>query len=153
MTGDDEVDNGQRQTALIVRPQGAGQNLLERLSLEFYKLTWRTPLHSGRLMGKVPMRLLAVPSDPLQGDAARGQALRMGKFHYQGFEQAFDGLDYDKLALQPSLTDYIHRFDWLRDLSAATNRSESASLHCVAVLRGVYRPRERSPLTNPAADH
>ncbi|MEY3878108.1 MAG: hypothetical protein RLZZ191_1791 [Pseudomonadota bacterium] len=119
MTDGDEDDNGQRQTALIVRPQGAGQNLFERLSLEFYKLTWRTPLHSGRLTGKVPMRLLAVPNDPLKGDAGRGQALRMGKFHYQGFEQAFDGLDYDKLALQPSLTDYIHRFDWLRDLSAA----------------------------------
>ena len=126
MTDGDEDDNGQRQTALIVRPQGAGQNLFERLSLEFYKLTWRTPLHSGRLTGKVPMRLLAVPNDPLKGDAGRGQALRMGKFHYQGFEQAFDGLDYDKLALQPSLTDYIHRFDWLRDLSAATNRGEGA---------------------------
>lgn len=128
MTGGNEGDNEQRQTALIVRPQGAGQNLLERLSLEFYKLTWRTPLHSGRLKGKVPLRLLAVPTDPLKGDVARGQALRMGKFHYQGFEQAFDGLDYQKLTLPPSLTDYIHRFDWLRDLSAATNRGEGATV-------------------------
>lgn len=116
----------QGQTALIVRPRGAGQNLLERLSLEFYKLTWRTPLHSGRLKGKVPLRLLAVPVDPLEGDPARGQALRMGRFHYQGFEQPFDKLDYQKLDLSPSLTDYIHRFDWLRDLSSATNRGEGA---------------------------
>ena len=125
MTGGDE-GIGQRQTALIVRPKGAGQNILERLSLEFYKLTWRTPLHSGRLKGKVPLRLLAVPHDPLEGNSARGQALRIGKFHYQGFEQAFDGLDYDKLDLPPSLTDYIHRFDWLRDLAAATNRGDGA---------------------------
>ena len=128
MTGADAGDNEQRQAALIVRPKGAGQNLLERLSLQFYKLTWRTPLHSGRLKGKVPLRLLAVPEDPLQGDIARGQALRMGKFHFQGYEQAFEGLDYQRLALPPALTDYIHRFDWLRDLAAATNRGEGASV-------------------------
>lgn len=122
--GDESI--GQQHSALIVRPKGAGQNLLERLSLEFYKLTWRTPLHSGRLKGKVPLRLLAVPHDPLEGNAARGQALRIGKFHYQGFEQAIDGLDYQKLELPPSLTDYIHRFDWLRDLAAATNRGDGA---------------------------
>lgn len=126
MTNDDEGVLTQGQAALIVRPKGAGQNLLERLSLEFYKLTWRTPLHNGRLKGKVPLRLLALPQDRLEGDAARGQALRMGKFHHQGFEQPFDGLDYQKLSLPPSLTDYIHRFDWLRDLAAATNRGEGA---------------------------
>jgi uncharacterized heparinase superfamily protein len=115
-----------QQTALIVRPKGAGQNLLERLSLQFYKLTWRTPLHNGRLKGKVPLRLLAVPQDPLKGNVAQGQSLRMGKFHVHGFEQAFEGLDYQKLALPPALTDYIHRFDWLRDLAAATNRGEGA---------------------------
>lgn len=122
----DEGDSDTRQAALIVRPKGAGQNLLERLSLQFYKLTWRTPLHSGRLKGKVPLRLLAVPTDPLKGSVARGQALRMGKFHFQGFEQAYEALDYQKLNLPPALTDYIHRFDWLRDLATATNRGEGA---------------------------
>ncbi len=126
MTATSGGDGEQRQAALIVRPKGAGQNLLERLSLQFYKLTWRTPLHGGRLKGKVPLRLLAVPEDPLKGRLARGQALRMGRFHYQGFEQGFEGLDYHKLSLPPALTDYIHRFDWLRDLAAATNRSEGA---------------------------
>lgn len=126
MTGSDEGGNEYGQAALIVRPKGAGQNLLERLSLQFYKLTWRTPLHSGRLKGKVPLRLLAVPEDPLKGSVARGQSLRMGKFHIQGFEHAFAGLDYQKLTLPPALTDYIHRFDWLRDLAAATNRGEGA---------------------------
>ena len=101
MTGSDDYG----QTALIVRPKGAGQNLVERLSLQFYKLTWRTPLHNGRLKGKVPLRLLAVPEDPLRGSVARGQALRMGKFHIQGFEQAFEGLDYQKLNMPPALTD------------------------------------------------
>jgi uncharacterized heparinase superfamily protein len=126
MTGSDGGDGDYGQAALIVRPKGAGQTLLERLSLQFYKLTWRTPLHNGRLKGKVPLRLLAVPEDPLKGSVARGQSLRIGKFHIQGFEQAFEGLDYQKLTLPPALTDYIHRFDWLRDLAAATNRGEGA---------------------------
>ena len=126
MTDSDDGGNENRQGALIVRPKGAGQNLLERLSLQFYKLTWRTPLHSGRLKGKVPLRLLAVPEDTLAGNVARGQSLRMGKFHYQGFEQAIEGLDYAHLALPPAMTDYIHRFDWLRDLGAATNRADGA---------------------------
>lgn len=126
MTGGAEGDIENWQGALIVRPKGAGQNLLERLSLQFYKLTWRTPLHSGRLKGKVPLRLLAVPADPLAGNAARGQSLRVGKFHFQGFEQAIDGLDYAHLGLPPAMSDYIHRFDWLRDLGAATNRVAGA---------------------------
>ena len=126
MTGGDAGNTEQRQAALIVRPKGAGQNLLERLSLQFYKLTWRTPLHNGRLNGKVPLRLLAVPRDPLVGSSARGQSLRLGKFHYQGFEQLIDGIDFAALALPPAMTDYIHRFDWLRDLGAATNRADGA---------------------------
>ena len=126
MTDGDDGGNENRKGALIVRPKGAGQNLLERLSLRFYKLTWRTPLHNGRLKGKVPLRLLAVPQDPLAGNAARGQSLRLGKFHYQGFEQVYEGLDYAHLALPPAMTDYIHRFDWLRDLGAATNRAEGS---------------------------
>ena len=126
MTGGDEGGDEKRQAALIVRRKGASQNLLERLSLQFYKLTWRMPLYSGRLTGKVPLRLLAVPEDPLAGNVASGQALRMGKFHYQGFEHAIDGLDYAHLALPQTMTDYIHRFDWLRDLGAATNRADGA---------------------------
>ena len=126
MTDSDDGGNENRKGALIVRPKGAGQNLLERLSLRFYKLIWRTPLHNGRLKGKVPLRLLAVPQDPLPGSAVRGQSLRLGKFHYQGFEQVVEGLDYGHLSLPPAVTDYIHRFNWLRDLAAATNRADGA---------------------------
>lgn len=125
---DHTVDNGAAQQTLMIRPKAHGASLLERLSLQFYKLTWRTPLHSGRLKGKVPLRLLALPDDPLKGNVARGQALRMGKLHYHGFEQSVEGLDYQRLALPPAMTDYIHRFEWLRDLSAATDRGEGAPI-------------------------
>ncbi|MVZ98306.1 heparinase [Sphingorhabdus sp. IMCC26285] len=128
MTDHEARGEGGRQAALIVRPTGVGQNIFERLSLQFYKLTWRTPLHSGRLRGKVPLRLITIPQDVLKGDVGRGQALRMGKFYYQGAEQPFRGVDYQKLTLPPTMTDYIHRFGWLRDLAAATNRGEGAPI-------------------------
>ena len=120
--------NEQGQQALIVRPRGMGQSLMERLSLQFYKMTWRTPFYSGRLNGKVPLRLMAVPEDPLPGSIARGQSLRMGKFHFHGFNQPIAEVDYRKMSLPPAMADYIHRFDWLRDLAASTNRADGAPI-------------------------
>ncbi len=112
----------------MVRPSGLGQSLSERISLAFYKLTWRTPIHNSRLTGKLPLRLLATPADPLLADAPRGKALLMGQFHFQGMAQKISAINYHKLQLPPAMADYIHRFDWLRDLTAATNRGEGAPI-------------------------
>jgi uncharacterized heparinase superfamily protein len=114
--------------ALIVRPIGKGQSLAQRIKLGFYQITWRTPLHNMRLTGKLPLRLLAVPVDELPVDNARGKALQMGKFHFQGMDQPLHSINYSQLALPPAMLDYIHRFDWLRDLEAATNRNEGAPI-------------------------
>ncbi len=122
---DDRIANGR---SLMVRPSGLGQTLSERIALAFYKLTWRTPLHNSRLTGKLPLRLLATPPDPLPAEAARGKALLMGKFHFQGMDQELASIDYNKLLLPPAMIDYIHRFEWLRDLSAATNRGEGTAV-------------------------
>lgn len=115
-------------SALIVRPTGRGQSIAEKVSRMFYKLTWAAPLHNMRLTGKLPLRLLAVPNDPLLSDHARGQALRLGKFRYQGLEQPLATINYDKLLLPPAMVNYIHRFDWLRDLAAATSRADGAPI-------------------------
>lgn len=115
-------------SALMIRPKGAGQTVMERLSLGFYKLTWHTPLHNMRISGKVPLRLLACPRDPLPADVGRGQSIRIGQFHFQGLNQPLDTLNYNQLALPPAMIDYIHRFEWLRDLAAATNRTDAAPL-------------------------
>lgn len=114
--------------ALALRPAGRMENLAARVSLMLYQLSWRTPLHKMRITGKLPMKLLAAPADPLPGDEARGTAIRIGKFHFQGMEQSIATIDYDRLALPPAFADYIHRFDWLRDLAAAVNRGEGAPL-------------------------
>lgn len=44
---------------------------LARVSLMLYQLSWRTPLHKMRITGKLPLKLLAVPADPLPGDEVR----------------------------------------------------------------------------------
>ena len=115
-------------SALILRQTSRSQSLSDRVSRLFYQLTWHTPLHNMRLTGKLPLRLLAVPLDELPADAARGKALRMGHFHFQGLDQSLQNIDYQKLPLPPAMLDYIHRFDWLRDLAAATGRIEGAPL-------------------------
>jgi uncharacterized heparinase superfamily protein len=121
-------DQGRPKSSIMVRPKSRSQSLAERVSLGFYKLTWRTPLHNMRITGKLPLRLLAVPTDPLPADTKRGMAVRAGYFHFQGHEQPFANIDYAKLALPPAMVDYIHRFDWLRDLAATTNRVDGAPL-------------------------
>ncbi len=115
-------------SALIVRQTGSGQSLSEKITRAFYQLTWRTPLHNIRLTGKLPLRLLAVPKDELPADQARGMALRMGNFRFQGLDQPLHNINYEKLLLPPAMQDYIHRFDWLRDLAAATNRADGAPI-------------------------
>jgi uncharacterized heparinase superfamily protein len=116
------------RSALIVHKPSETQSLTERIKRAFYMLTWRTPLHNVRLTGKLPLRLLFVPNDPLSPDIPRGQSLRMGSFLYQGLSQPLNKINYDSLLLPPAMLDYIHRFDWLRDLAGATGRADGAPL-------------------------
>ncbi len=125
---DFSAGDGAERNGLAVRPVGKAQSLAAKVSLMLYQLSWRTPLHKMRITGKLPLKLLAVPTDPLPGDEARGTAIRIGKFAFQDMEQPVEGIDYDRLALPPAFVDYIHRFDWLRDLAAAVNRTEGAPL-------------------------
>ena len=120
---DSEAPTG---SALAVRPVSGSRNIAAKVSLLLYQLSWRTPLHNMRLTGKLPLKLLAVPQDPLPVDAAYGKAIRMGQFHFQGLSLPIEGADYAKLPLPPAFTDYVHRFDWLRDLAAAANRAEGS---------------------------
>lgn len=114
------------ETALAVRPQNVVQGLIARASLMLYQLSWRTPLHRMRISGKLPLKLLAAPADPLPGNEARGKAIRMGRFHYLGMDFIIDGGNFAEPPLPPAFLDHIHRFDWLRDLGAAANRVDGA---------------------------
>ncbi len=72
VSGTDGIDEGKR----LVRVGGdKGLSLAERLSERLARLTWRTPLHTMRLRGRYPLKLIAVPDDPMLGDVARGRAM------------------------------------------------------------------------------
>jgi uncharacterized heparinase superfamily protein len=115
---DDSIESGKR---LIRLTDDKGLSLAERVANHFYRMTWNTPLHSMRLKGKYPLKLLAVPAEVIPGDARAGKALRAGYYLFRGFKQALRDLDYRKIEQSDAFKDYIHRFRWLSDLAASAS--------------------------------
>jgi uncharacterized heparinase superfamily protein len=120
-----EIEQGKR---LIRVGDDRGLSLFERLNYRLHRLAWKTPLHALRLRGRVPLRLTAVPKDPIAGDKAAGEALLAGRFTHGGTELALDKLDFATLGLPADFSTYLHSFAWLRDLAAAATRERGAKL-------------------------
>lgn len=120
----DSIDKGRR----LIRLDDGGLSLSERLATRFRHLIWRTPLHRLRLRGKFPLKLVAVPSDPIPGDRTRGTSLLEGRALYHGQEIALADLDFAALDVSPGLARYLQSFEWLRDLAAAGSRSETVPI-------------------------
>jgi len=119
------IDEGRR----LIRLSGdRGQSLATRLAHQFYRLTWRTPLHKMRLKGRYPLKLLAVPHDPLPGNPAAGKAIRAGHFLFRGLKAPLKGIDFAAPGVTPPFAHYIHSFAWLRDLAAVAPREEAAPI-------------------------
>jgi uncharacterized heparinase superfamily protein len=122
-TGGGEIEPGKR---LIRVGDDRGLSLFERLNYRLHRFAWRTPLHALRLRGRVPLKLIAVPKDPIAGDKAAGEALLAGLFLHNGTEVPIDGLDFATLGLPADFSAYLQSFAWLRDLSAAATRERGA---------------------------
>jgi uncharacterized heparinase superfamily protein len=118
-----EIELGKR---LIRAGDDRGLSLFERLNLRLHRFAWRTPLHRFRLRGRMPLKLIAVPKDPIAGDKAAGEALLAGRFLHNGTEAPVEGLDFATLGLPEDFSDYLQSFAWLRDLSAAATRERGA---------------------------
>src|SRR5581483_2727515 len=87
----DGVEPGKR----LVRLDGArGASLAEWLSRRLARIAWRTPLHRVRLRGRYPLKLLAVPQDPIPGNVAAGEALLAGRFAFGRESVAAEGIDF-----------------------------------------------------------
>lgn len=124
---DDQAPDGAEQGRWLVRSGGdMGLSLGERVSGYFHRLTWRTPLHAMRLRGQYPLKLTAVPNDPLPGDAARGRGILAGSLTVAGITLPLAGFDYQTDRLVAPLSDYLQRFDWLRDVAASAPRATAA---------------------------
>lgn len=145
-TPDDPQDDAAFEGKRLVRTGDKGLSLSERLSERLHRLTWRTPLHAMRLRGRYPLKLIAVPDDPLLGDVARGQALMAGRFTLRG-----DGVAVQDAFVAPlsaALADHVHSFAWLRDLSTVARRVEAAPV-AEAVMRA-WLAAHADRVTQPA---
>lgn len=126
-TGEDPAADGIDEGKRLVRVGGdKGLSLAERFADRLHRLTWRTPIHGLRLRGRYPLKLVAVPDDPLFGDIARGHALLEGRILFRDESHPIEGLDLRSFAPSPALARYLHSFAWLRDLSSVATRAEGA---------------------------
>ncbi len=124
-TNPDGIEEGKR----LMRVGGtSGLSLAERLADRLHRLTWRTPIHGMRLKGRYPLKLIAVPDDPVLGNAARGQALLDGQIGFRGEVRAIDTLDFARPDWSGSFGAYVHSFAWLRDLSSGATRAAGATV-------------------------
>ena len=120
----DGIDEGRR----LIRLGGdKGLSLADRLAERFHRLTWRTPLHALRLQGRYPLKLIAVPEDPVLGDIPRGTMLLDGMLSFRGEARDIETLDLAKPLPRP-FAEYFHSFAWLRDLSTVATRARGAPI-------------------------
>lgn len=123
----DPAADGIEQGKRLVRVGGdKGLSLAERIADRFMRLTWRTPIHSMRLRGRHPLRLIAVVDDPFVGDSARGNALLEGELVFRGERIPAHMVDFADPKVAPAFVDYLQSFTWLRDLSTVATRARAA---------------------------
>ena len=126
VTGDEEeIEPGKR---LIRVGDGRGVSLAERVAYYFHRFAWRTPFHAFRLRGRAPLKLLAVPKDPVAGDKAAGEALLRGLFVRRHVSIPVEQLDFADPSLPRDVADHLQSFAWLRDLAAAATRERASKL-------------------------
>ncbi len=127
--GDDPATDGIEQGKRLIRIGGdRGLSLADRISEHFYRMTWRTPIHSFRLKGRHPLKLIAVIDDPFMGDPARGNALLDGRLLFRGESHDLDTLDAARPGWSKPFGDHFHSFAWLRDLSTVSTRAQAAPI-------------------------
>lgn len=103
-----------------------GLSLGERLSGAFSRLGYRSPLHKMRLKGRFPLKLTAVPQDPIPGNVSVGTALTQGQLRHGGHNIAARDFAAGLVGGPLAWREWAHGFSWLRDLAAVSERSAGA---------------------------
>lgn len=117
-----------RARSMIRAGDDSALTLVERLTAKLHRLAWRTPLHTLRLNGRYPLRLLAVPRDPMAGDAKLGASMLGGRIAYGMESVDLDGAAFATPGISPAFADHLQSFAWMRDLAAAASRSAGARI-------------------------
>ncbi|MEI6417852.1 MAG: heparinase, partial [Sphingomonadales bacterium] len=113
----------------------AGPSLAERVSARMRDALYASPLHALRLKGKQPLKLLAVPVDPVPGNAAIGERVVAGRLIHAGHQVMVRGLDFADAAHPQLWAQWAHRWGWLRDLAAHVPDRAAAAPHAEALAR------------------
>lgn len=95
-----------------------GVSLSERLSQGLHRMSYRTVLHKFALKGRFPLKLLAVPQDPLPGDPVAGTSVAAGRLTHGGYSKPIDGAWPQPADAPAAWRDWANGFSWLRDLAA-----------------------------------
>jgi uncharacterized heparinase superfamily protein len=108
-----------------------GLSLTERLSAGLRSRLYATPLHSLRLRGRFPLKLLGVPTDPVPGDPHIGERILAGRLIHAGHTAMIRDLCFAAAGTPVAWQDWAHGWQWLRDLAiqpdkkAATQAAEA----------------------------
>lgn len=102
-----------------------GPSLAERIADRLDRFTFASPVHRLRLKGRYPLKLLAVPADPVPGDGARGSRLTGGRLYRDGYGQGVADARLDSPDAPVAWRHWVDSWGWLRDLAAADPGSQS----------------------------
>lgn len=104
-----------------------GLSLSEKLSHGLHQLQLGGPLHKLRLKGRFPLKLLAVPRDPVAGDPGVGRAIVAdGKLTHGGTTVELREFVAALSMVPAAWRDWGHGFAFLRDIAAASDREAGA---------------------------
>ena len=105
-----------------------GLSLAERVAAGLHRLSYRTALHRIRLRGHFPLKLLAVPADPIPGDPVQGERLLRGRLIYAGHNAPARSAHFADPGAPAAWRDWAHSFAWLRDLAAVADRKAGSAI-------------------------
>ncbi len=104
-----------------------GVSLAERVTAGLHRLSYRTALHRIRLRGRFPLKLLAVPVDPVPGDRSVGERLLRGRLVFAGHNAPAKTVHFADPGAPAAWREWAHSFVWLRDLAAAAPDRRTAA--------------------------
>lgn len=145
-------DNIETEALRLTRDHGdRGPSFVERLSDRLDRMTFSSPLHRMRLKGRFPLKLLAVPVDPVAGNAKIGARLKGGRLYLAGHGQAMADARFDNPLAPPAWTAWVHGWGWLRDIATlsrlqlprplASRRFPAAGLRAFMIMTKPPGPR------------
>lgn len=116
----DETGDEASETLRLTRDLGdRGPSLAERLSDRLDRLSFASPFHRMRLKGRFPLKLIAIPEDPIAGSPARGARLKGGRLFRDGYGVGMLDGRLDQPEAPAAWARWVHGWGWLRDLAAA----------------------------------